>query len=65
MNSVILGQSSISRGRKSNAGIPSADPFNFHVQKQMKREPLKQITDNCQNKKIRFTPQSKKNTIAW
>lgn len=65
MNSVILGQSSISRGRKSNAGIPSADPFNFHVQKQMKREPLKQITDNCQNKKIKFTPQSKKNTIAW
>lgn len=51
MNSVILGQSSISRGRKSNAGITSADPFNFHVQKQMKREPLKQITDNCQNKK--------------
>lgn len=41
MNSAILGQSSISRDRKSNADITSADPFNFDVQKQMKREPLK------------------------
>jgi len=29
INSIILGQSSKSRARKSNAGLPSADPFSF------------------------------------
>lgn len=31
MNSVILGQTSKCRARKSNAGIPTADPCSFHV----------------------------------
>ena len=34
VNSVILGQSSKSRGRKSNAGILTAKPFSFYVPNQ-------------------------------
>ena len=47
MNSVILGQSSKSRGRKSNAGIPTADPYNFDVDKPMKakRKALQDISN--------------------
>lgn len=70
MNSVILGQSSVSRGRKSNTGIPSADPFNFDVptkiQRREKRKPLTKIVDNSQNtSKQKFVPPSKNNTIMW
>ncbi|CAG2223976.1 unnamed protein product [Mytilus edulis] len=31
MNSVILGQTTKSRARKSNAGLPTTDPYSFHV----------------------------------
>ncbi|XP_052065893.1 uncharacterized protein LOC127705600 [Mytilus californianus] len=31
MNSVILGQTTKSRARKSNAGLPTNDPYSFHV----------------------------------
>lgn len=48
MNSVILGQSCKSRGRKSNAGIPTADPYNFDVDIPLKkkRKPLQEISSN-------------------
>ncbi|CAC5395429.1 unnamed protein product [Mytilus coruscus] len=49
MNSVILGQSSKSRGRKSNAGLSTADPYSFDVdmplQKKSKRKPLSDVTN--------------------
>ena len=47
MNSVILGQSCKSRGRKSNAGIPTADPYSFDIDipKKQKRQPLQDITN--------------------
>lgn len=47
MNSVILGQSCKSRGRKSNTGIASADPYNFNVDvpPKRKRQPLQDISN--------------------
>lgn len=38
MNSVMLGQSAISIGRKSNAGLQAANPFNFYTHRKCKEE---------------------------
>ena len=48
MNSIILGQSSKSRGRKSNAGLPTADPYSFDVDFPLRKikKPLSDITNN-------------------
>ena len=43
MNSVILGQSCKSRGRKSNTGLPTADPYSFDVP--IPKKPLLDITN--------------------
>ena len=49
---VILGQSCTSRGRKSNTGIPSADPYNFDVDVPSKRnrQLLQDISDEIKKK---------------
>ncbi len=39
--SVILAQPSKSRGRKSNAGIPAADPYSFHAPTAMQKKRIR------------------------
>ncbi|KAK3091321.1 hypothetical protein FSP39_018905, partial [Pinctada imbricata] len=69
MNSVILGQTSISRGRKSNAGQQSANPYPMEVKIPntilKKRKPLTDVTNLANDNNVQFLPPSKKNCIWW